>query len=95
MIIGFEETAKILTSHCSRRGFTPESGKKIFLVDGNVGNAVFGQAGCPPPNRLDGRHPGHPACRSTQSPAISRPVSSSTDPGLIDFSYAAPKATTQ
>ena len=39
VIIGFEETSKILTA-LFEAGFTPEAGKQIFLVDGNVGNAL-------------------------------------------------------
>jgi len=39
VIIGFEETSKILTA-LFEAGFTPKAGKQIFLVDGNVGNAL-------------------------------------------------------
>ena len=80
VIIGFEETAKILTS-LFEAGFTPESGKKIFLVDGNVGNALGQQL---PAGSMEGIKGTLPAAEITgdfQARLLE------TDPALIDFSY--------
>jgi branched-chain amino acid transport system substrate-binding protein len=80
VIIGFEETAKILTS-LFEAGFTPESGKKIFLVDGNVGNALGEQL---PVGSMEGVRGTLPAAEITgdfQARLLE------TDPALIDFSY--------
>jgi ABC-type branched-subunit amino acid transport system substrate-binding protein len=80
VIIGFEETAKILTS-LFEAGFTPESGKKIFLVDGNVGNALGEQL---PAGSLEGIKGTLPAAEITgdfQERLLA------VDPELIDFSY--------
>ena len=80
VIIGFEETAKILTS-LFEAGFTPESGKKIFLVDGNVGNALGEQL---PVGSMEGIRGTLPAAEITgdfQARLLE------TDPALIDFSY--------
>jgi ABC-type branched-subunit amino acid transport system substrate-binding protein len=80
VIIGFEETAKILTS-LFEAGFTPEAGKKIFLVDGNVGNALGEQL---PAGSLEGIKGTLPAAEITgdfQERLLA------VDPELIDFSY--------
>ncbi len=80
VIIGFEETAKILTS-LFEAGFTPESGKKIFLVDGNVGNALGEQL---PVGSMEGVRGTLPAAEIT-SDFQARLLA--VDPELIDFSY--------
>ena len=80
VIIGFEETAKILTS-LFEAGFTPESGKKIYLVDGNVGNALGEQL---PAGSMEGIRGTLPAAELT---ADFQARLLETDPGLIDFSY--------
>ena len=80
VIIGFEETAKILTS-LFEAGFTPEAGKKIYLVDGNVGNALGEQL---PAGSMEGIRGTLPAAELT---ADFQARLLETDPGLIDFSY--------
>ena len=80
VIIGFEETSKILTS-LFEAGFTPDSGKKIFLVDGNVGNALGEQL---PAGSMEGIQGTLPAAEITgdfQDRLLA------VDPELIDFSY--------
>lgn len=80
VIIGFEETSKILTS-LFEAGFTPEAGKKIFLVDGNVGNALGEQL---PAGSMEGIRGTLPAAEITgdfQDRLLA------VDPELIDFSY--------
>jgi branched-chain amino acid transport system substrate-binding protein len=80
VIIGFEETSKILTS-LFEAGFTPESGKQIFLVDGNVGNALGEQL---PAGSMEGIRGTLPAAEITgdfQERLLG------VDPELIDFSY--------
>lgn len=80
VIIGFEETSKILTS-LFEAGFTTESGKRIFLVDGNVGNALGEQL---PAGSMEGIRGTLPAAEITgdfQDRLLE------VDPELIDFSY--------
>ena len=55
-MIGFDESSRILSS-LFEQGFTPDQ-KKIYLVDGNIGNALrrgLHRA------RHAGRHQGHSA----------------------------------
>jgi branched-chain amino acid transport system substrate-binding protein len=80
VLIGFEESAKILTS-LFEAGFTPESGKKIYLVDGNVGNALGEQL---PPGSLEGVRGTLPAAEITDD---FKDRLLEVDPELIDFSY--------
>jgi branched-chain amino acid transport system substrate-binding protein len=80
VIIGFEETAKILTS-LFEAGFTPESGKSIYLVDGNVGNALGEQL---PAGSMEGIRGTLPAAEITDD-FQARLLE--VDPELIDFSY--------
>ncbi len=80
VIIGFEETSKILTS-LFEAGFTPADGKKIYLVDGNVGNALGEQL---PAGSMEGIRGTLPAAEITgdfQDRLLA------VDPELIDFSY--------
>ena len=80
VIIGFEETSKILTS-LFEAGYTPAAGKKIYLVDGNVGNALGEQL---PVGSMEGIRGTLPAAEITgdfQDRLLA------VDPELIDFSY--------
>jgi len=80
VIIGFEETSKILTA-LFEAGYTPASGKQIFLVDGNVGNALGEQL---PAGSMEGIRGTLPAAEITgdfQDRLLA------VDPELIDFSY--------
>ncbi len=80
VIIGFEETSKILTS-LFEAGYTPEAGKQIFLVDGNVGNALGEQL---PAGSMEGIRGTLPAAEITDD-FQARLLA--VDPELIDFSY--------
>jgi branched-chain amino acid transport system substrate-binding protein len=80
VIIGFEETSKILTA-LFEAGYTPAAGKQIFLVDGNVGNALGEQL---PAGSMEGIRGTLPAAEITgdfQDRLLA------VDPELIDFSY--------
>ena len=80
VIIGFEETSKILTS-LFEAGYTPEAGKQIFLVDGNVGNALGEQL---PAGSMEGIRGTLPAAEITDD---FQERLLAVDPDLIDFSY--------
>ena len=80
VLIGFEESSRILTS-LFEAGFTPDE-KKIYLVDGNIGNALgedFDEEGV-----LTGIRGTLPAAEITQE---FRDRLLETDPELVDFSY--------
>jgi branched-chain amino acid transport system substrate-binding protein len=79
VIIGFEETSRILTS-LFEAGFTADS-KQIFLVDGNVGNALGEQL---PAGSMEGIRGTLPAAEITDE-FQNRLLE--VDPELIDFSY--------
>jgi branched-chain amino acid transport system substrate-binding protein len=79
VIIGFEETSKILTA-LFEAGFTADA-KRIFLVDGNVGNALGEQL---PVGSMEGIRGTLPAAEITgdfQERLLA------VDPELVDFSY--------
>ena len=80
VIIGFEETSKILTS-LFEAGFTPDSGKKIFLVDGNVGNALGEQLPVGSMEGIQGTLPAAEISGDFQARLLE------VDPSLVDFSY--------
>jgi len=80
VIIGFEESSKILTS-LFEAGFTPEAGKRIYLVDGNVGNALGQQL---PAGSMEGIRGTLPAAEISDD---FRERMLAVDPGLIDYSY--------
>lgn len=82
VMIGFEESAQILTS-LFEAGFTQESGKNIYLVDGNVGNAL-GENFADSPGVLQGVRGTLPAAELTDD---FRERLLSIDPELTDFSY--------
>ena len=79
VLIGFEESAQILTA-LFEAGFTADT-KKIYLVDGNVGNALGEQL---PAGSLVGVKGTLPAAEITDD---FRDRLLETDPDLIDFSY--------
>ncbi len=80
VLIGFAESAQILTG-LFENGFTPDV-KKIYLVDGNVGNAL---AEGFDPGAFSGIKGTLPAAETTQE---FKDALMAVDPGLIDFSYA-------
>ena len=80
VVIGFDETSSILTG-LFENGFTPDA-KNIYLVDGNIGNAL-GEA-FSDPGILSGIKGTLPAAEIT-SDFQERLLA--VDPDLIDFSY--------
>jgi branched-chain amino acid transport system substrate-binding protein len=81
-MIGFEESAQILTS-LFEAGYTQASGKNIYLVDGNVGNAL-GENFAASPGVLEGVRGTLPAAEITDE---FRERLLAIDPALEDFSY--------
>jgi ABC-type branched-subunit amino acid transport system substrate-binding protein len=82
VMIGFDESSRILNS-LFEQGFTPDQ-KAIYLVDGNIGNALgedFTQ-----PGTLVGVKGTLPSTELTQG---FRDRLLGVDPGLVDFSYSA------
>ncbi len=82
VMIGFEESAQILTS-LFEAGFTQASGKNIYLVDGNVGNAL-GENFADSPGVLEGVRGTLPSAELTDE---FRERLLEVDPALEDFSY--------
>ncbi len=80
VLIGFAESAQILTG-LFESGFTPDV-KKIYLVDGNIGDALT--EGFAPGSFL-GIKGTLPAAETTQD---FKDALMAVDPELIDFSYA-------
>ncbi len=81
VVIGFAETSKILTSMFDK-GATPDS-VKIYLVDGNIGNALGQEFS--DPGVLSGIAGTLPAAETT---ADFKDRLLEVDPELTDFSYA-------
>jgi len=82
VLIGFDESGRILTS-LFEGGFTPEE-KQIYLVDGNIGNALgedFSE-----PGTLVGIRGTLPSAELTED-FQNRLLE--VDPNLVDFSYSA------
>ena len=82
VLIGFEESAQVLTS-LFEAGFTQESGKNIYLVDGNVGNSL-GENFADSPGILEGVRGTLPSAEISED---LRQRLLEVDPELTDFSY--------
>ncbi|MDH3707423.1 MAG: ABC transporter substrate-binding protein [Acidimicrobiia bacterium] len=80
VVIGFDETAQILTG-LFENGFTPDV-KKIYLVDGNVGNAMG--ANFPDEGALTGIKGTLPTAEVSEDFQASL---LEVDPELVDFTY--------
>ncbi len=83
VMIGFEESAQILTS-LFEAGYTQGPDHDIYLVDGNVGNAL-GENFADSPGALEGVRGTLPAAEITQE---FRDLLLEVDPELQDYSYA-------
>jgi ABC-type branched-subunit amino acid transport system substrate-binding protein len=81
VLIGFEESAKVIQSMVSA-GIGPQQ-KDLYLVDGNLGNALGEDL---PPGTLEGTKGSLPGAEAT---AEFRERLKTVDPALKDFSYAA------
>jgi branched-chain amino acid transport system substrate-binding protein len=82
VLIGFDESSRILNS-LFEAGFTPEE-KTIYLVDGNIGNALG--ENFTDPGTLSGIRGTLPSAEITQD---FRGRIEEVDPGLTDLSYGA------
>ncbi|MGH9112382.1 MAG: ABC transporter substrate-binding protein [Acidimicrobiales bacterium] len=80
VLIGFDESSRILSS-LFEQGFTPDE-KTIYLVDGNIGNALGDDF--TDPGVLVGIRGTLPAAELTED---FRGRLLETDPALVDFSY--------
>jgi branched-chain amino acid transport system substrate-binding protein len=80
VLIGFDESGRILSS-LFEQGFTPDQ-KQIYLVDGNIGNALGEDF--PEPGDLYGIKGTLPAAELTDD---FRQRLLGVDPALVDFSY--------
>jgi ABC-type branched-subunit amino acid transport system substrate-binding protein len=82
VLIGFEESGKIV-QELVKQGIGPQQGKKLYLVDGNVGQASLEEL---PPGTLEGVQGTVPGAE-TASDFRDRLLA--VDPSLTVFSYAA------
>lgn len=81
VLIGFEESAKVIQSLVAA-GIGPQQ-KDLYLVDGNLGNALGEDL---PPGTLEGTKGSLPGAEATTE---FRQRLATVDPALKDFSYAA------
>ncbi len=81
VVIGFDETAKII-QELVKQGIGPQDGKRLYLVDGNVGNALGEKLPAGLLQGVKGTLPG--AATGPDFQARLKAV----DPALKDFSYA-------
>jgi ABC-type branched-subunit amino acid transport system substrate-binding protein len=81
VLIGFEESAKVIQSMVAA-GIGPQQ-KQLYLVDGNLGNALGEDL---PPGTLEGTKGSLPGAEATEE---FRNRLKTVDPNLTDFSYAA------
>lgn len=80
-VIGFEESSKILT-RMHEVGIGPSDGKKVYGVDGNMGNALGKAVG---PGLLAGMKGTTPLTKTSDQ---FQAELKSIDPNLIDYNYA-------
>ena len=82
VVIGFDESAKII-QELAKQGIGPQDGKKLYLVDGNTGNALGEKLPAGLLAGVKGTIPGASAGAEFQARL------KAVDPALKDFSYAA------
>lgn len=81
VVVGFDESAKII-QELVKQGIGPQQGKKLYLVDGNIGNALGEKL---PPNTLTGVKGTQPGA---EAPGDFRQKLLTVNPALKDFNYA-------
>lgn len=81
VVIGFEESAKVI-QELAKQGIGPQDGKKLYLVDGNIGNALGEKLPAGLLAGVKGTLPG------ADSGAEFQARLKAVDPALKDFSYA-------
>ena len=82
VVIGFDESAKII-QELAKQGIGPQDGKKLYLVDGNTGNALGEKLPAGLLAGVKGTVPGAAAGAEFQARL------KTVDPALKDFSYSA------
>ena len=82
VVIGFDESAKII-QELAKQGIGPQDGKKLYLVDGNTGNALGEKLPKGLLAGVKGTIPGAAAGEEFQARL------KTVDPALKDFSYSA------
>jgi branched-chain amino acid transport system substrate-binding protein len=82
VVIGFDESAKII-QELAKQGIGPQDGKKLYLVDGNTGNALGEKLTPGLLTGVKGTVPGAAAGAEFQARL------KTVDPALKDFSYSA------
>ena len=81
VLIGFDESAKII-AELVKQGIGPQQGKKLYLVDGNIGNALGEKLPKGVLKGVQGTQPG------SQTPGDFRKQLLTVDPKLKDYNYA-------
>ena len=81
VVVGFDESAKII-QELVKQGIGPQQGKKLYLVDGNIGNALGEKL---PPGTLTGVKGTQPGA---EAPGDFRQKLLTVNPALKDFNYA-------
>ena len=82
VVIGFDESAKII-QELAKQGIGPQDGKKLYLVDGNTGNALGEKLPAGLLAGVKGTIPGAAAGEEFQKRLLA------VDPALKDYSYSA------
>ena len=82
VVIGFDESAKII-QELAKQGIGPQDGKKLYLVDGNTGNALGEKLPAGLLAGVKGTIPGAAAGEEFQARL------KTVDPALKDYSYSA------
>ncbi|MCW2666756.1 MAG: amino acid transporter substrate-binding protein [Frankiales bacterium] len=81
VVIGFDESAKLI-QELAKQGIGPQQGKKVYLVDGNTGNALGEKLPKGLLKDVKGTVPG------VAAPGNLRARLLKVDPALKDFSYS-------
>ena len=81
VLIGFDESAKII-AELVKQGIGPQQGKKLYLVDGNIGNALGEKVPAGVLKDVKGTQPG------SEAPAEFQARLKVVDPALKDFNYS-------
>jgi branched-chain amino acid transport system substrate-binding protein len=82
VVIGFDESAKVI-QELAKQGIGPQQGKKLYLVDGNIGNALGEKLPQGLLKDVRGTAPG------VELPGDFRQALLKVDPALKDFTYSA------
>ncbi len=81
VVVGFDESAKII-QELVKQGIGPQQGKKLYLVDGNIGNALGEKLPAGTLAGVKGTQPG------AEAPGDFRQKLLTVNPALQDFNYA-------